>query len=328
MNSYLRAACRTIRRAASLMDWTFGLLKLQKAGISDPSQIIRRWNSEYAVGSRTLGGKKASALRNLLAFPQEALDSIQVHVSRRTWEGCVFTEEALSSRKLSTSYVHKKAGDSQWTSLGRNSPDSIALLFEMLVNEAEDQYDKGVRHLRKIDKLALESRCEEAAFVVNISAELVTFGLAHDVVQKEFVQLWVVGDAGLQSAVSNACIEKASSFHLRDIGQLRLLLDQHAKPVPDKETSASELHSQMNNLELSAWKLFCDQLEYDARAVGVYHSTLSHYMASVDQQKREWRLKLHNSDMEHFLLQLCKRGCASSGYSDPSACETIVALVS
>ena len=94
-----------IRKAPSVWTWVSSLLSLGATADADMTAVIKSFN-EFAPTSEKLTGGKASAVRMILQrLPQRSIVKIDWHVQMHDWSRCCFSDDALSSKKMTPDFI-------------------------------------------------------------------------------------------------------------------------------------------------------------------------------------------------------------------------------
>ena len=75
----------SIRRAWKVASWAGALMQLADAGMRNPSQIIKKWNTSQAIPTENqIQGSKRTALLNLLRLPVGIVETILLTIGAAT----------------------------------------------------------------------------------------------------------------------------------------------------------------------------------------------------------------------------------------------------
>lgn len=126
----------SLRKAPHLLQWVAALTSLKKKGYSDPSDLIKRYNTT-APKAQQLNGMKGQAVKNIMTSMTPALiDMLQTHVSKFGWEGGVFSDDALSSKKILPEYAGRAPpGRKTWINRLRMSEKATSLCFSRAITD-------------------------------------------------------------------------------------------------------------------------------------------------------------------------------------------------
>ena len=263
-----------IRKKFSTATWASALRKLEKDG-QVSSGLVVRWNNT-AIASEKLTGNKAMALNHMLKYPAEALDGILDMASDYGWPRCPVNEEGLCSKKIIEGYA-PKTGSKAWQTRRVVSKQSIVLMVANLTA----QWKRKPNQMRlPLPRALLEDASVASAVVTNIAKEfLESHPVAADVVQKEFVQLWLDGDSNIDVDIKGALGELSANFKPLDIQALKRIADNLSnKPLPGTILSmAHSIKVEGAMLEQKALDLFLDKARYDVKTFLLWQSKVCSY---------------------------------------------------
>ena len=278
-----------IRKAPNVLSWVIGLRRLQECGDADQGAIVREWNEKCMSGSQLQGAKAQAVKLILMQCDMEALDILTKCVSEFGWEGCPFSEDALSSKKL-YSGKNWNGKSKRWTALSEVSSQSITVMLQHVVNAHRKQLEVSRRKRSRQD---LEIRAQAAAIVVNVGQEFVkSCPVGMDAVQEAWVQPFIDGSPRVEMELQCAIAEHSDTFMPRDIPILGALLESHkgGKTFDIDEGERAVVRTGAN-LDMDRFNLLKKQLEYDEQVFKVHMAKLDNAMKSIYSAKQEWNLK-------------------------------------
>lgn len=280
----------SLRRAPSLVTWVGVLANLQKHGYSEPADLIRKYNATVPKPQQLVGGRAVAVKNMLTSFPADALTMLMGHVSKHGWEGCAFTEDALSSRKILPDFT-PRGSSKAWNARLKLDAFIVNLLFKRVVHE----WDNAHGTHRKMDKQSLENLAEQAALLVNATRELTGKFPLPDAMLETLYGQWVQGRPSTCLQLQELLIDKPEPLDLPSIPCFRELVDQWRQskgPLADPAAAVPSQLLQQATLEADAWTLVKRQLEYDQQAWRVFLQKKASVEAAVYHQRLEWRRKI------------------------------------
>ncbi|OLQ12972.1 hypothetical protein AK812_SmicGene3082 [Symbiodinium microadriaticum] len=154
-----------IRKAPSAISFVYGL---SSVGSTDPQETLKLWNAR-APKTDQVSGRKQGAVQTLLAIDKTHLELIHSIVSEFSFEGCPFSDDSLSSKKL-------YPGAAFTSRLGKNSPWRPRLVvtshsFELFIQMIRQQHKSSV-HKGKLPKATMEEKAEICAAASALGLEV------------------------------------------------------------------------------------------------------------------------------------------------------------
>ena len=174
---------------------------------------------------------------------------ILLHVGDLGWHRCVWTDNALSTKKLYPGHQFSSKGKT-WSARLRTSEKSMALA----VQRAQTLHEKAPEWMRKkIDVAKVEQVSERAAVIVALEAELMQrMPLDLHTVQEVWSKAWAQGSEHVDVEVQALLLEKDEKLDLtRDVGIFRKVIDDHlqSQPVRSGATGNMETMEMREKLE-------------------------------------------------------------------------------
>ena len=212
----------SIRRAPSVVDWLHALQLKQRHAVTDSRSILRSWNAT-APSAAQLKGSEATAVRALLElWPATATDSLAAFVGHHGFEASPWTEEVVADRKHLPGHMPRLPSKAVADRLRVTITSCI-----LWVEHVQKEHASAPRMLRKkLDKGRAEELSQQAAFVVNVAAEAQGLvALPASVVENEFFQRWINGEAQVAQEVVQSLQDRSERFSPRDLPCLASLMD-------------------------------------------------------------------------------------------------------
>ena len=209
-----------IRKAPSVWTWVSSLLSLGATADADMTAVIKSFN-EFAPTSEKLTGGKASAVRMILQrLPQRSIVKIDWHVQMHGWSRCCFSDDALSSKKMTPDFNFRHL----W---GKTSSASTELAIEHAIAKFDNVAESARRKHTRVD---LERFVEMAAFAVNAGKALQEVApVPLDLIKKHWLDPFAEANTIVSAEISSHLAMKDPKLTVRGVKQLReLFLPQGA----------------------------------------------------------------------------------------------------
>ena len=211
----------SLRKAPGIMCWVSAVQNLMVfgGGKVDVQALIKKFNLQNHSAFQLLGAK-AQAVRALLEdFPEAALQRLQSHVQALGWQGCAFTDDALSSKKVLPGHTFRNVtGSKSWTGWGKVTEESATLAIHHAVNKF---LATSTEARRKFTRNDLEQFSQQAAFVVNLKySTLQEIPLDTNEIDKHWVTAWAMAEPAVVLEVQMHLSQKDQSLEPRGVKQL------------------------------------------------------------------------------------------------------------
>lgn len=276
-----------IRRPPSVLSWCIALGRLQKSGESDAASIVKTWNKDAPKSSQLVGGK-ALSVKNLLEKASDTiLEMIILCNSRWGWEDSPFTDDCFSSKKIWAGSHWRNSTCKAWTARMVVSRASNALMFKHILQNHE-KLPEAMR--KQMTKENFEELALKAAVVSNLGEELVSANLPQELVQEEWLDMWVSGDIRIDMEISSILAEKDPHFTIRNLSTAREMLEKHSVGCRPG-TAALQEHQVLNaarELESKTFELTLKQLEYDCNVWKVFQGKVEQWERRMASKARGW----------------------------------------
>ena len=286
-NNFLLSIRDSVCKPPNFMTWIHTLRSLQKKGYEDSAAVIVRYN-QLVPKSSHLVGSKAVALGNLMnLFPEDLIELLQSHVSKYGWDGCVLSDDALSSKRILPTYQHK-APHKSWNTLMAMSSEATTLLFKRLINE----FEKPNSCKKKVDRSRVDAVAEAAALLVNLAKQLQEmFPISAADIETHVYQPWLDGAHGWDLELHEVQSERRDKWVVTDIKAFRNVADMCNCKVPLGPGSTTEIL--LTRLDEDKWSLVSKQLEYDLQCFRLHLSKVGSFELAVHHAKLDWSKKRH-----------------------------------
>ena len=117
----------SIRRPPNVVQQTSTILRLvQTGGLKDYQEYVRRYNKQVPRTFQIIG-QRATSLRLLFELaPSSVVCEIVKHVGKRGFDGCCWSDDNLSSKKMYPGYLYPGKGK-KWIARSRVTNESMLL---------------------------------------------------------------------------------------------------------------------------------------------------------------------------------------------------------
>ena len=133
----MKISCRgSIRKAPNVLQIAVMSQRLHSYGYTDFSVFVRKWNASCPRASQILG-KKALALKMLLALERDQLQLILDHVNQCGMDQSVWMDEALANKKLYRDHQFPAKGSKRWLPRLKTCSESVTLAIKRIQNTFE-----------------------------------------------------------------------------------------------------------------------------------------------------------------------------------------------
>lgn len=306
-----------LRKGPNVLSWVVGLKKLVTRGESDPASVLARWN-KAAARQQQITGVKAQAVKNLLSIDECAFSTLLRAVSDWGWDGCPYSEDALSSKKIFPGRHFRCASSKSWTDRQEVTKDSMKYMFEH-VNNLHSKKPNFMQ--KKLPKLELESLAEAAAIMYNLGKEMcVLTPVTVEDMQTSWCAIWAGADPKVVAELTAVVALKDPKFVVHDVPTLASLINQHTGGQDICVRIASDkLTVDQANLEASLYEHLKKQLNFDCQQFRVYIAKIQNHSKVIYSQKLAWDLQQHQNAKamaEKFMHDKVLAIEAATGVSD------------
>ena len=182
-----------------------------------------------------------------------------LHVSELGWQGCPWSEDSLSTKRLYPGHQFP-AKEKKWLQRLKTSEVSMSLAVQRIqtTHLAAPMYIR-----KKVDQTRVDAYSERACVVVALATELLArFPLEKKQVDKEWTHAWGEGSEHIDTEVQALLLEKAGNLDLAlHVPTFRRLVDDHMHKSPAPDLKITE--AQTVEIEIDRFHLLQKQLAYD-----------------------------------------------------------------
>ena len=215
---------------------------------------------------------------------QDILDEILGHVAKHGWDGSVWSDDNLSSKKLYPKFQFPSKSKA-WLPRTKTSTESMMAAVLFLQNRHDRMADKG-NQKRKPDVHFVEEVSMKAACAVNLMTEFVdTCPVDRKEVFAQWIQAWLNGDTKVDIELEQLLFDRVDKLDVRvQIPTFKRLSDKQVfhRPVVNLEKVE-------NQLVIDQYHLQMKQIEYDVNVFKTWSKKTMNIEYARDQATWKWR---------------------------------------
>ena len=211
---------------------------------------------------------------------------IFLHVSEFGWEGSIWSEDSLATKRMFPGYLFPTKVKS-WNNRLRTSEASMRLAVRRLQNN----HSKLPAYMRKkADTAKAEQIAERAAVVENLARELLArIPINEAILNVEWRDAWADGSDVIDVEVQALLMDKRDDLDITvHVPLFKKLIDQHYQKAPVSCGPPNE--TQQEKIDIDAYTLFVEQSEYDTKAFWNWHRKCSNVFVGRHHAIQEWAL--------------------------------------
>ena len=211
---------------------------------------------------------------------------IFLHVSECGWEGSVWSEDSLSTKRMFPGYLFPSKVKS-WNNRLRTSEDSMRLAVRRL----QTTHSKVPACMRKkADTAKAEQIAERAAVVENLARELLArIPINEAILNAEWRDAWADGNDVIDVEAQAILMDKREDLDITlHVPVFKKLIDQHHQKAPVSCGPPNE--TQQEKIDIDAYHLFEEQTQYDIKAYWNWSRKCSNVFAGRHHAIQEFAL--------------------------------------
>ena len=276
-----------VRKAPHIMNWVWSLQQLQKRSGLTPLQVVTEWNKSVPQCDQ-ITGQMSKGTKNVLSMPDACVTKALEIVSVQSWEKCPFSNDNLSSKKLSVGASFKGARTSAtsiWTKWGVVTQEALVLMMDNLAAKQKAPYHKPT-------KTELDGTLEQCTLACHVKDATLSMlpGLGSSL--DTFINKLASGCPMLEMEMESQLMNKSDTVNVRDFPSIAHLLNS-AATAPDSVSAMEEaLRSTQDMIDKDKFELFMKEVDFDSKSVRVYYANLLEHVRGTAAERDAWKTKV------------------------------------
>ena len=288
----MRTAHRSaIRKAPHIMNWVWSLQQLQKRTGLMPLQVVTEWNRSVPQCDQ-ITGQMSKGTRNVLSMPTACVTKALQIVSVQSWEKCPFSNDNLSSKKLSVGASFKGARVSTtsiWSKWGVVTQDSLVLMMDNLAAK-----QKAPNH--KPTKTELEGALEQCTLACHVKDATLSMLPGLGSILDTFINKLARGCPMLEMEMESQLMNKSDTVNVRDFPSIAHLLNSAATTPENVSAMEEALRSTQDMIDKDRFGLFVKEVTFDAKSCRVYYANILEHVRGTAAERDEWKTKVRTDN--------------------------------